>query len=36
MLRNIFCGCTSNKNIQNDVIELDIKDDINKVKTEVL
>jgi hypothetical protein len=29
MLLNIFCGCTSNKNIQNDVIELDIKDDIN-------
>lgn len=29
MLRNIFCGCTSNKNIQNDVITLDIKDDIN-------
>ena len=32
MLRNIFCGCTSNKNIQNDVIELDIKDDINTEK----
>ena len=29
MLRNIFCGCTLNKNIQNDVIELDIKVDIN-------
>ena len=32
--RNIFCGCTLNKNISNDVITLDIKVNIKDDKEE--
>lgn len=31
---SIFCGCTSNKNIQNEVIVLNVEDNVNEEKKE--